>query len=98
MTTSQHDTTSCDDAPGRLRPTIDHHRCEGKADCAEVCPYGVFEVRPLAPEERAALPWLVRIKVAVHGGKQGFVVKPEACQACGLCVKACPEKAIKLGR
>jgi 4Fe-4S ferredoxin len=37
-----------------------------------------------------------RIKLFVHGGKQAFALYPEACRGCGLCVKACPEKAIKL--
>jgi NAD-dependent dihydropyrimidine dehydrogenase PreA subunit len=36
------------------------------------------------------------IKVKVHGGRQAFAVNAEACQACGLCVTACPEHAIRL--
>ena len=79
-----------------LFPVIDAHRCEGKADCVRVCPYDVFEVRALTPAELKALPFLPRLKVRVHGGKQGFVVRPDACQACGLCVTACPEKAVTL--
>ena len=82
--------------PGVLVPVIDTGRCEGKADCAVVCPKDVFEVRKLTDAERGALGWLTRIKVAVHGGKQGFVVRPDACAACGHCVTACPERAIKL--
>jgi NAD-dependent dihydropyrimidine dehydrogenase PreA subunit len=39
-----------------------------------------------------------RIKSFVHGHKKAFVIAPEQCHACGLCVKACPEKAIKLVR
>ncbi|HEY4184287.1 MAG TPA: ferredoxin family protein [Polyangia bacterium] len=27
-----------------MRPVVDRARCEGKRDCVEVCPYGVFEV------------------------------------------------------
>jgi 4Fe-4S ferredoxin len=34
----------------------------------------------------------------VHGGKQAYAVNADACRACGLCVTACPEKAITLAR
>ncbi len=81
---------------GRLVPVIDSSRCEGKADCERVCPYGVFAVRRLSDTERAALGLLTRFKVFVHGGKQGFVERGADCHACGKCVVACPEKAIKL--
>ena len=82
--------------PGRVVPVIDTGRCEGKTDCVQVCPTGVFEVRKLTRDERRALGWLVRIKVAVHGNQQAFVVHPELCASCGLCVTACPERAIAL--
>jgi NAD-dependent dihydropyrimidine dehydrogenase PreA subunit len=82
--------------PGRLVPVIDTSRCEAKADCVEVCPYHVFTVRKLTDRERGALGLRTRLKVFVHGGKQAFVTKPDDCHACGLCVTACPEKAIKL--
>ena len=73
-------------------------RCEGAGDCADVCPYDVFEIRKLTPAEMKALPFFPWVKVLVHGGKQGFVTAPAACHACGLCVAACPEKAIRLTR
>jgi 4Fe-4S ferredoxin len=53
-------------------------------------------VRKLTDAERAGLGFLTRFKVFVHGGKQGFVERPADCHACGLCVTACPEKAIQL--
>jgi 4Fe-4S ferredoxin len=81
---------------GRLVPVIDSARCEGKADCVEACPHDVFSVRRLTNDERSALGLLARLKVFVHGGKQGFVTRPNHCHACGLCVTACPEKAIQL--
>jgi NAD-dependent dihydropyrimidine dehydrogenase PreA subunit len=81
---------------GRLVPVIDSSRCEAKEDCVEVCPYNVFEVRRLTDAERAALGLLTRFKVFVHGGKQAFTPRAEDCHACGKCVTACPEKAIKL--
>ena len=82
--------------PGRLVPVIDTGRCEAKADCVEVCPYNVFTVRKLTDAERSALGLMTRFKVLVHGGKQAFVARPDDCHACGQCVTACPEKAIKL--
>ncbi len=81
---------------GVVVPVIDPGRCEGKEDCVRVCPYDVFEVRTLSQAEREILPFLSRLKVRFHGNRQAFVVRGDACHACGLCVKACPERAIKL--
>ena len=86
----------CDEQPGRTVPVVDRRRCEAKSDCVAVCPYDVFEVRTLTPAERSDLSWLARLRVIAHGGQQAFVSDPDACHACGLCVKACPEHAIKL--
>lgn len=91
-------TPDCPQPAGVLAPVIDPRRCEGKEDCVEVCPFDVFEVRKLTRAENDALPFMAKIKVAVHGGKQGFVVRPDQCHACGLCVTACPEHAIRLLR
>lgn len=88
----------CTQPPKVVAPVIDAHRCEGAGDCANVCPYDVFEVRKLAPAELKALPFVPWLKVLIHGGKQGFVTTPDVCQACGLCVAACPEKATRLIR
>ena len=81
-----------------MKPVINLGKCEGAGDCAEVCPYDVFEIRIASEEERAGFNLKERIKSFVHGHKKGFVVKANQCHACGLCVKACPEKAIKLER
>jgi 4Fe-4S ferredoxin len=81
---------------GRLVPVIDRNRCEAKADCVEVCPYHVFELGVLAPEQRSGLSLKGRIKAFVHGNRQAFAVRAGECHACGQCVTACPEKAIKL--
>ena len=91
-------TETCKQPSGAFAPVIDTGRCEGKADCVRVCPYDVFAVRTLTAEERGNLSFLTRVKVAVHGGKQAFVVNAGQCEACGLCVAACPEHAIKLAR
>lgn len=83
--------------PDVLHPVIDRARCEAKADCVRVCPYDVFEVRALGPADKVGLGAFARFKAFVHGNKQAFV-DPARCHACGLCVKACPEDAIRLVR
>ena len=88
----------CKQPAGVVAPVIDAHRCEGKGDCEEVCPYGVFELRKLTKAELKALPFVPWLKVLAHASTQGFVVHADQCHACGLCVKACPEKAIRLAR
>ena len=92
------DATTCKQPPKVVRPVIDTHKCEGAGDCETVCPYDVFVLRKLTAAERKALPLLPWFKVLAHGGKQAFVVAPDACHSCGLCVAACPEKAIRLTR
>lgn len=82
--------------PGKLVPVINRNKCEGKKDCVEVCPYHVFEMGKLDDTQRRSLSTVGRIKSFFHGYKQAMVIAPEACHACGLCVTACPEKAIKL--
>jgi NAD-dependent dihydropyrimidine dehydrogenase PreA subunit len=86
----------CDKQAGRMVPVIDRNRCEAKADCVSVCPYQVFEIRTLTTAERKELSLPGRLKLLVHGGKQAFALRAEVCRACGLCVRACPEKAITL--
>lgn len=83
--------------PDVLRPLIDRRKCEGKEDCVRVCPYGVFEVKVLDEDQRAELPLFpYRLKAWAHGYRQAFATNADECNGCGLCVTACPEKAIKL--
>jgi 4Fe-4S ferredoxin len=89
---------SCKQEPGAFIPLIDVNRCEGKADCVAICPYDVFEMGILPVGERRSLSLKGKLKGFAHGWKQALVVNPEACRACGLCVSACPEKAIKISR
>jgi 4Fe-4S ferredoxin len=88
--------TECSDCPGRVIPVIDRNRCEGNSVCVKVCPYHVFELRTLVPEDRAKLALVGKLKSWVHGGRQAYAVGSENCHACALCVAACPEHAIRL--
>jgi NAD-dependent dihydropyrimidine dehydrogenase PreA subunit len=88
----------CRAEPSVFLPKVDWGRCEGKADCVAVCPYSVFEVRTVDDHIFQTLPVLTRLKLWVHGKKAAFTPRADACQACGLCVVACPEKAVTLIR
>ena len=61
-----------------------------------VCPYDVFEMGVLGKPERRELSLPGRVKAWAHGNRQAYVLKPEACHACNLCVEACPENALSL--
>jgi 4Fe-4S ferredoxin len=88
----------CKFAAGIMIPVIDPMRCEAKGPCVPICPYDVLAIRVVPDAEKAKLPFFGRVRLFVHGGKQAFAVDPDACHGCGLCVQACPEKAIKLQR
>jgi NAD-dependent dihydropyrimidine dehydrogenase PreA subunit len=88
----------CQAPPGAWRPEIDRNRCEGKADCAEVCPHDVFSIERMTGADFARLSLLGKLKATAHGRKTAYTPHADACQACGLCVVACPEKAIRLAQ
>jgi 4Fe-4S ferredoxin len=88
----------CKFAASVMIPVIDPMRCEAKGPCVRVCPYDVLSIAAVSREAKAKLPLLGRMKLFVHGSKQAFVQTPGACHGCGLCVQACPEKAIRLQR
>jgi len=81
---------------GLVVPVVDFNRCEGKDACVAVCPYEVFEVRKIDPSDYRKLSFVGKIKSRVHGGLVAYTPHADQCRACGLCVKACPERAIKL--
>ncbi len=87
---------NCEEESGKLVPLIDLNKCEGKTPCVPICPYNVLEIREINDEQYAQLSFAGKIKTFFNGKKKAFVAKPDACHACGLCVSACPEKAIKL--
>lgn len=77
-------------------PVVNRNRCEGKRDCVDVCPYDVFEVRRMDDADFTALGFFAKLKSRAHRRQTAYTPKADACRACGLCVVACPEKAITL--
>jgi len=90
--------SECPSPAGAFAPVVDRGRCEGKAGCVEVCPFHVFEVRRIDETDFAALGFIGKLKSMAHGRQTAYTPKAADCQACGKCVTACPEKAIKLQR
>jgi NAD-dependent dihydropyrimidine dehydrogenase PreA subunit len=86
----------CKAAPGSYTPVVDRNRCEGKRDCVAVCPYGVFEVRTIDASDFARLSFFGKLKSRAHGRQSAYTPNAAACQACGMCVVSCPERAITL--
>lgn len=88
----------CRAEPGTYVPLVNRAKCEGKRDCVEVCPYNVFEVRRMDDADFEALGFFAQFKSRVHKRLTAYTPHADQCKACGLCVVACPEKAIQLVR
>jgi ferredoxin len=91
-------TWNCSNRTALRTPPQARNACEGKGDCVDVCPVGVFEVDTLPKAQRQGISLKGRLKGFAHRWQQALLVNPEACEACGLCVAACPEKALTLVR
>jgi NAD-dependent dihydropyrimidine dehydrogenase PreA subunit len=92
------DGDGCRDDRGAFQPVVDRAKCEGKADCVDACPYDVFEIRRMDDVDFAHLSLFHRLKSMAHGRKTAYTPRADQCRACGLCVAACPEKAVSLVR
>ena len=88
----------CKQPAGVIVPVVNLKRCEGKGDCAEVCPQNVFVIRRIDTADYENLGAMNRFKLRVHGMKVAYTPNADACRSCGLCVTACPERAITLAR
>lgn len=91
-------TESCNQPAGVVRPVVDPARCEGKAACVAVCPMSVFEIVRIPADTYKVLPIRAKFKIWAHGMMTAATPNAAACQGCGLCVPACPERAIRLQR
>ena len=89
---------ACKQESGIIFPVVDLKRCEGKGDCERVCPENVFEVRRIDEEDYRQLGLLHRFKLRIHGSNVAYTPNVDACRSCGLCVTACPERAITLAK
>lgn len=94
----QNSMRDCKQEPGVIAPVVDLKRCEGKGDCLKVCPENVLEVRRIDELDYLSLDLMHRLKLRVHGMKVAYTPNAHACRSCGLCVTACPERAIKLAK
>jgi 4Fe-4S ferredoxin len=91
-------TIECKQPAGVIKPVVDFTRCEGKADCVRVCPENVFAMARIEDKDYRELGLVSRFKLRVHGMQVAYTPNVDACRSCGLCVSACPEKAITLAR
>jgi 4Fe-4S ferredoxin len=89
---------TCKQEPGVVKPAVNLSRCEGKGECVRVCPEDVFQVRRIDDADYQRLGILNKFKQRVHGMQVAYTPNADACRSCGLCVAACPERAITLVR
>lgn len=89
---------ACKAPPGAFEPVVDRNRCEGKGPCVEACPEQVLVMGTLDDDQRSTLSMIGRLKAWAHGNRQVQIAEPGACQACGACVRVCPERAITIRR
>lgn len=88
----------CKQPPGVMVPVVNRAKCEGKRDCVAVCPYDVFEVRRMDDADFETLGVLGKLKSLAHRRQTAYTPRAADCRACGKCVTACPEQAIRLAR
>lgn len=75
---------------------INWNKCESDGICVEKCPHKVLEMKNISRRQYEDLTFFGRLRTRVHGRQKAIVVNPKQCIACGICVKVCPKKAIKM--
>src|SRR5277367_4870188 len=71
-------TDECRAKPGEFAPVVDRARCEGKAECVEVCPYDVFEVRRMDDADFARFGPLGKLKSLAHRRQTAYSPRASA--------------------
>jgi 4Fe-4S ferredoxin len=89
---------ACKHEAGVFVPVVNFSKCESKAPCVTVCPYDVLDMKPITAADYSTLTFSGKLKTLAHGKDKAYVVQPDRCHACGLCVVVCPENAISLVR
>ena len=77
-------------------PEIDLNKCESDGICVKSCLFKVFEMNLISDRQFSKLSLIGKIKTLFHGRNKAIVIYPYQCTGCGVCIIACPEKAIKL--
>lgn len=85
--------------PGRFRVSLRHsprgvvtERCKGCGDCAAVCPVEAPDAFNMGFGTRKAI-----YQPYAQAFPGAYVLDPEHCVGCTLCVEACPAGAVALG-
>ena len=80
MITEKENNGNCDEVGGKLMPLVNFNNCGAKEDCVAVCPYDVFEMRPITVEDKARLNFKGRVKTFFFKEK-AYLTDPALCRA-----------------
>lgn len=81
-----------------LAPVTTMNNERGLARARPLRQVDVLIVRKLTDAQKDTLSLPGRVKLWAHGGRQAHAEFADRCHGCGLCVTACPQKAISLKR
>ncbi len=73
------------------RPVVDHGRCEAKRDCVRVCPYDVFEVRRMDPDDFTALGLLGKLRTTAHRRMTAYPVNADGATSAASASPSAPK-------